>query len=451
MEEKKTENQPALEQENTAECVPAPVLSGEERQNRIWKIVGCCGLALLLFLLGMLTQWLLIEPQMRSLIKVKDAIDRDYYQEISDESFYGAIFDVVNDELLDEYSRYMTTDEYAALLAENEGKREGIGLVFHTDDDKLCVYRVCGNSPAEKEGIKVGECVVGFGKTQQTLTQSESFDEFSAFVNGFENDEQFFIVLRGQDGERTLQISKAAYVENYVFYRSKTSAYSFTAEGKVSAQAGGTPLSALQTDTAYIRLLQFDGNAVEAFDKAMEIFREEGKKNLVLDLRGNGGGSLDIMQKISKYFCKNSTDKNPVVVTADYGEKKTEFRATANVYGQYFSAESRICVLADGNSASATESLIGAMLSYGTIEYGDICLTERGGVAKTYGKGIMQTSYLLDVMKGDAVRLTTAKIFWPNGDCIHGKGIVAADGTKKVAASDGSDEELTAAIAALFA
>ena len=451
MEEKEMENIPTTEQENVVECVPAPVLLGEERKKRVWIIIGSCALAIVVFLLGMLTQWLWIEPQMRSLIKVKDAIDRDYYEEITDESFYGAIFDAVNENLLDDYSCYMTADEYAAVLADNAGKREGIGLMFYTGDEKMQIYRVCGNSPAEKAGIQAGERVIGFGKTRETLISSESFDEFSAFLKTLAGGEDFMIKLRAQDEERTVTLAKSEYVESYVFYRSNTTSYSFTATDEIVAQAGGAPLAALNTDTAYIRLLQFDGNASGAFDKAMQLFRNEGKKNLVLDMRGNGGGSLDVMQSISKYFCKNTTERKPVAVVADYGEKKVQFRADGNVYGEYFSADSRICVLADGNSASATECLMGVMLSYGAIGYGDICLTERGGEAKTYGKGIMQTSYLVDVFKKDAVRLTTAKIFWPNGNCIHGRGIVAADGTKSVAESYEGDLELSAAIAALFA
>lgn len=445
------ENIPTTEQENAVECAPAPVLLDENRDKKIWIIIGSCALAVVLFLLGMLTQWLLIEPQMRSLIKVKDAIDRDYYEKITDENFYGTIFDAVNENVLDEYSKYMTADEYAARLDDNAGKREGVGLVFYTGGEKMQVYRVCGNSPAEKAGIQAGESVIGFGKTQATLISSESFDEFSAFLKTLAVGEEFIVKLRAQGGERSVALVKAEYVESYVFYRSKTTAYSFTAAGKITVQAAGMPLSALNADTAYIRLLQFDGNAVEAFDKAMEIFRNEGKKNLVLDVRGNGGGSLDVMQSISKYFCKNSTEKKPVVLTADYGEKKKQFRADGNVYGEYFSADSRICVLADGNSASATECLMGVMLSYGAIGYSDICLTARNGETKTYGKGVMQTSYLLDGIQKDAVRLTTAKIFWPNGNCIHGRGITLADGTKSVAENYEGDLELSAAIAALFA
>ena len=91
------------------------------------------------------------------------------------------------------------------------------------------------------------------------------------------------------------------------------------------------------------------------------------------------------------------------------------------------------------------------MLDYGTIGYGDICLSTRSGVAKTYGKGIMQTTYQLSLWGQDAVKLTTAKIYWPiSGHCIHDRGILPTDGAKTVAENYVKDEEITAAINVLF-
>jgi carboxyl-terminal processing protease len=185
--------------------------------------------------------------------------------------------------------------------------------------------------------------------------------------------------------------------------------------------------------------------------KALALFKEEGKKNLVLDLRGNGGGNLDIMQEIASYFCKNAKSNTPLVAVADYGEKRERFDATGNVYKKYFAEDSRICVLADVGTASASEALMGAMLDYGTITYGDICLTETRGIARTYGKGIMQTTYIMDVFKQDALKLTTATIRWPISNiCIHNRGILREDGTKSVVKSYEYETELTGAIKALF-
>ena len=126
---------------------------------------------------------------------------------------------------------------------------------------------------------------------------------------------------------------------------------------------------------------------------------------------------------------------------------KEYFKTDDNLYNEYFSADSKILVLADGDSASASECLIGCMLDYGAIGYQDICLTERDGVAKTYGKGIMQTTYLLFANGKDAVRLTTAVICWPKGNCIHGRGVLPTDGASTVQGTGYNEAEIVQAIA----
>ena len=89
----------------------------------------------------------------------------------------------------------------------------------------------------------------------------------------------------------------------------------------------------------------------------------------------------------------------------------------------------------EGNTASASEALLGAMISYGTLGYGEIFVTQTAGEdsARTYGKGIMQTTFR-NGATGEAIKLTTAEIYWPNGVSIHGKGITAADGAAAVQA-----------------
>ena len=77
--------------------------------------------------------------------------------------------------------------------------------------------------------------------------------------------------------------------------------------------------------------------------------------------------------------------------------------------------------------------------------------TETYGAAKTFGKGIMQTTYIMDWIEQDALRLTTARILWPQSKtCIHDRGILASDGTKSVVKQMDTDAELTAAIQSLF-
>ena len=424
----------------------------EKKRSR----VGVTIFAIILsFVGGMLTNWFLLEPEFRSLIKTKKAIDNFYYEDVDDSKFFSVLFNAINNEILDDYSYYMTADELQAFTEVGEGKRSGVGLVFSVQDSEgaaqMRVTRVCGNSPAEAAGIKSGNYIVGFGESETAITESVDFNEFSAFLEKY--DAFYLKVKEGAAADaptRVVAISKQAYVENYVFYRTATTSYRFEGNDALTMVQKGDALTCLEEKTAYIQLTEFNGAASGEFAQAMNQFRADGMKNLVLDLRGNGGGYLNIMQDIASYFCKDSKEKKPVVVVADYGEYTQDFRATGNYYWDYFSEDSRICILADGDSASASECLIGSMVDYGAVSYSDICLTERYGQIKTFGKGIMQSTMPL-LLGGDAVKLTTAVIRWPvSNNCIHGRGVLPEDGALSIAETGDYEAEIVASVAKLF-
>lgn len=419
-----------------------------KREWKPWMKFLMLGVTLIMtFLVGAFATWTSLDPEIRSLIKVKNKIDAEYFEEISDDKFYDVIFDAISNDLLDAYSWYMTEEEYADTKKAAQGNRSGFGMSFTTEDvATLRISRVGGNSPAENAGIVSGEKILGGGKTADTVTAFSTYDEFSSFVGTCATGEKVYLKLQGANGERLVEIARAAYVENYVYYRTKEKAYRFSGAQALDLVEGGLPLAALPSDTAYLRLTSFNGGAAKQVGKAMELFRTEGKKNLVLDLRGNGGGYMHILQTIAQYFCKTATDAKPLVSVADFNDHKQSFIADGNVYGKYFGSDSRVCVLADNNSASASECLLGAMLDYQTISYGDICLSERNGVAKTYGKGIMQTTFQLPFGR-DAIKLTTARVLWPtSGNCIHGIGILPSDGAVTVSENANDDMEIAAAI-----
>ena len=423
------------------------------KRRNVKTAVLSVAIALIFFVLGGFTVWLTLDKDLLSLMKIKKAIDEHYYQEIDDEQFYGALISGINNNLLDAYSRYMTADEYSADKNDMAGKRIGIGGVFSTKDssgkEQMLVTRVSGNSPAEAAGLLAGDYVTAFGKTETELTESVVFQQFSDFLQTCAEGEDFFVRVRRGAEDKILKMSRQAYVENYLFYRTSNTAYAFGGQKASTLEEKGAPLPFLDEDTAYIRLVQFAGSVSKRFDELMNLFKDQGKKHLVLDLRENGGGYLDIMQHLSQYFCKNSTDKKPLVVVADYGEKQEKFNAVGNKYYDYFSEDSRIYVIADSGTASASECLIGCMVDYGVLPFSNICLVERNGKAKTYGKGIMQTTFLLGI-KGDAIRLTTAEIHWPvSGRSIHGRGVLPEDGAKTVAENFHSDAEIAAAWAVL--
>lgn len=447
MEEKDVQRDPA----------PAETSKPKGKKNRWLYIVIGAAIAATSFVGGFCTRWFTIEKDMRTLINVKNKIDKEYYEDISDEEFYDAVFGAVNNQVLDRYSRYISADDYRQEKASNQGKRSGLGLIFYGTayDEALrtVIYRVSGNSPAEKAGFRAGDRLTGFGTSENAIVDCDSFDDFSAFLNEIEDKTTFYVRVQRGDESLILSVACENYVESYVFYKSNTTSYTVTGDGEEDVTEIGQPLTCLDDDTAYIRLIQFTGEADELFKVGLELFEKQGKKNLVLDLRGNGGGDMKILQNIGAYFCKDAKTDEPLIALADYGERTEKFKADDNEYYEYFSADSRICVIADNGTASASEALMGAMLDYNTVDYGDICLIEENGVAKTYGKGIMQTTYIMDLIEQDALRLTTARILWPeSGTCIHDRGILSSDGdgTKTTAKNYNADEELIAAINALF-
>ena len=423
------------------------------RRKRFFRGVLCGFLVVALFVGGALTGLLSVDKEIRNLAKIKNQVQKSYYEEIDDSTFYKAVYDGVEG-LLDEYSYYLSVDEYAAMMEDSRGAMSGIGLVFQTLDEKgnpqLLIKRVCGNSPAEGAGILSGWRVTGFGPANGEIKESVVFAELQSFLAEYAANETFWLQVLTTEGKTLeVELQKKNYVENYVFYRTNTEAYCFKGEHANELTKRGAPLTCLDDDTAYIRLVEFNGSAVSAFKQAIDLLHAQGKKNLVLDLRGNGGGSMDILQEIAAYLCKKAERNNPVIATADYGEKREEFKASGNYYSQYFTENSRICVLADGDSASASECLLGAMLDYQTIGYADICLSGNTDTAKTFGKGIMQTTYVYPA--GDAIKLTTATVHWPvTNTCIHGRGVLASDGTKTVQKQDIDDAEIALAIEKLF-
>lgn len=444
-------------QEKQVERVPAPAESqktSSRKRKWVYAVLGGV-IAVVSFLGGFGARWYSLDKDMRTLINVKNKIDRDYYKDITDEEFYTPIFHAINNEVLDDYSRYIRPEDYKAENASNQGKRSGLGLVFYgsayEQEWQTVVNRVSGNSPAEKAGFLAGDKVTGFGVSQEEMVECTSFQHFSEFLYQTADSVPLYVRVQRGNEEVVLTVTRANYVESYVLYKSNTTSYTVVGDDDDEVLSVGKPLAALDNDTAYIRLILFMGRAGDFFEQALDIFKKEGKKNLVLDLRGNGGGDMKVLQEISSYFCKDAKGDNPVISIADYGEHKERFKAEDNEYYDYFTKDSRICVVADSGTASASEALMGAMLDYGATAYGDICLIEENGVAKTFGKGIMQTTYIMDWMERDALRLTTARILWPKtGTCIHDRGILASDGTKSVKKQRNTDEELTAVIQALF-
>ena len=157
--------------------------------------------------------------------------------------------------------------------------------------------------------------------------------------------------------------------------------------------------------TGYIKVTEFDNETDDQFSKAVSKYEKEDIKGLVIDVRDNGGGSLESAINML----------NRLLPKGDLITEKSKKEGDKTYYSDdKESYDKPIVVLINGNSASASEVFSGTLKTRGAA-------TLIG--TKSFGKGIVQTVFSLKDACGGGIKLTTAKYYLPNGECIHQKGI----------------------------
>ena len=441
-------------------------------RRALWAVAAVL-LAAALFAAGYFTYYFTLDGGLRSLLWFKEVIDGQYYEDISDDDFWNAAIQGVEDGLLDRYSTYYSPAELDDTMASQQGIGMGVGLSFFTGTNK--VVSVAIGSPAFFAGVQAGMYVtgvaVGGGEMEDTFLANgyggytcTAASQLAGFAEGTQVRLRLSAtspVDTSADTTGTVDLTVRTYNESYVLYAAEgrawaalyhedTREYVWT---DVSEYVAVDELA--QGKEAYLQLRRFYGAAAGEFGLALAQFKEDGADTLILDLRNDGGGSLDVMQGIAVYLRRDAKASREEVLRAEYGNGAVDvFYAEEDLYDEYL-ADANIKVMANGNTASASEALIGVMISYGTIGFEDVYITDTvgNGSAATYGKGIMQTTFV-NRITGEAAKLTTARIYWPNGVCIHGTGITTAMGANPspaVSYGEYGDPELAALLAALAA
>ena len=172
---------------------------------------------------------------------------------------------------------------------------------------------------------------------------------------------------------------------------------------RANVQLPSVTYEMLNDKVGYIYLQQFESGTADQFETAVNELTEQGMEALVLDVRYNPGGMVTSVVQILDDILPEGT----VVYTEDKNGNRQDYTSDAEHY-----MDIPIAVLINGDSASASEILAGAIKDY---NYGTLIGTT------TFGKGIVQS--IFDLEDGDALKLTTAKYFTPNGNYIHGVGI----------------------------
>ena len=396
-------------------------------RKKITTIVAFCLSIVLAFLGGYFSRYVFSSKEINKTQDLVHIIEKFGYvldedgnpRELTDTDYAKALADG----LLDQYSTYYTKAEYDKINSERTGNLTGFGVsIYNLESEPAKIISVVGNSPAEKKGIKAGDIVNSATiEGEQTVNLANS-KELNEFLLGCPSDKKVtFNISRGLTN-LTIEIQKAFYVASYVTYYDSERKMVLDTNGDNSPFVEYTDEKMnLPLDTALISLSSFEGGVASQLRTTLSYMQEKGRTKLILDLRDNGGGYMSALCDVAEQLIYNG-GKKTLIAHAKGKTSSEDFYMTSNKENSFIT---NIAVLANDGTASASECLIGAMLHYGERFSIDNLVVEKNadGVAKTYGKGIMQTTYLLT--DGSALKLTTARIFWPDKTtCIHSKGIL---------------------------
>ena len=258
---------------------------------------------------------------------VKHFIEARYVNEVDDSQLMdGAISGMVQS-LGDPHSIYLQADMYQELKAHTEGEFGGIGVTMGFKDNKVTIISVLPDTPGEKAGLKAGDEILAVDGTPVSEMQSE----------------EVAMHIRGEVGTHvTLTISRDGSESDYDIERATIKIE--TAKGKMLADGMG-----------YIRIASFSENTDKEFEAAYKELEAQGMKGLIIDLRENPGGLLTSCVNIANMV----VPKGPIVsvVERDGSKEVHESKLEEEKYP--------IVVLIDGNSASASEILAGALQDTG--------------------------------------------------------------------------------------
>lgn len=409
-------------------------MSNPTSQNGVWKkrvIAIFVALAVLLtgFGIGWFSRYAALDGRLKTFLWAKDTTVKNYYQEIDEDALYDEMMAALEKQI-DQYSCFYSRAEFAVIMNESQGQNAGVGIAISAETvgerEMIRLALVVENSPAQQAGLKKGMFVFSFGSSESNMIAG-TFEDLVAFPFngtvylkcGFEADESDAAVFHATAGD---------YLAAYTRYHDSETSFAFRGEKQLALVETREPLAGLDEKTAYIRLDEFNGNAEEEFLICLKKMKARGRSNLVLDLRSNGGGYMTTLTSIASHLMRNAEGKHPLVTFAKYRDgSRMNFNADGNDFNEYFNPSSKISVLVDEGTASASECLLGALVDYGTIGFGDIYVRKNDEVSHTYGKGIMQSYFQKNT--GDVMKLTTASVNWPVSEkCIHGVGVTTEDG-----------------------
>ena len=335
-------------------------------------------------------------------------LDSYYYKssEITREDKENGIYKGLFESLEDVYSCYYTPEEYKMLAEQTQGVYYGIGAYVSQDvETGICaISGVIKNSPAEAAGLMEGDLIY---KVDGEDMSGLDIDEVVSHIRGEEGTEVALTLVRnGEEIEVKLK------------------------RGRVDTPTVESEM--LDDGIGYLQITEFDDVTVNQFTENFEELKGQGMKGLIIDLRGNPGGSVTSVCAVAEQLLP----KGLIFYMEDKDGNKTEYKCEGADF------DLPMVVLVNEYSASAAEILSGAIKDSGIGKL----------VGKTtFGKGIVQD--VIPLQDGPAIKLTVANYYTRGGNDIHLKGIepdIEVELDTDAYLDDGKDTQLDKAVEVLL-
>ncbi|MBN2796411.1 MAG: S41 family peptidase [Clostridia bacterium] len=305
--------------------------------------------------------------------EIKDDILDRFYMDINESELNEGMIDGMFEATDDRYSRYMNAEEFEEYKNSTDGNYVGIGILSDVSENEIHITRVFPNSPAEGAGILPGDYVLA--------VDGEHIDDVGS--------ERLINIMLGE-ANTPVEVVISRNSEELAFHMKR---------GKVEIPF---ITSTIIGDLGYISIYQFGTDTSKAFLEHLNQLKSQNIKGLIIDVRDNPGGLVVESTAIADEFL----GKGIIIYTLDNEGKKHEYKSDRH------EDDIPIVMLANGQSASASEILLASLKDYDRIQIvGE----------KTFCKGIVQGVSALE--DGSGYKITISQYFTANGIAIHQKGV----------------------------
>jgi len=314
-----------------------------------------------------------------ALFTVRDKLIEKFDGEIDDNALLEGAIKGMTNSLNDQYTVFLNQKEFDNLMKQSNGSIKGIGVTITPKDNKVTIVSTIKDSPADKAGLVENDIIE---KINDVDISGDDMEKAVSMIAEANNSEIKLTIQRADTGEFDVNIVPE--------------------EVKIKSVEGAM----LNSSIGYIRIKTFmNENTTEDFKTTIEELQAQGMKGIVLDLRENPGGLLTEAVGVASQFIPKG---KMITYTIDKYNNRNESSSVGGV-----AEGTPLVVLVNGNSASASEVVTGALRDYGVA-------TTIGQT--TFGKGIVQQSIKFDNGIG-GLKVTISKYYTPNGENIHKKGI----------------------------